>query len=135
MGGQMKHRSRPYVLKRNYAAGPNERDKRPQDGTGLGKKCQDCSANYCVEEFADREASDVAFDVTLESPASATRDRAVAIVAGSRSTPTTSAEGPTSLATSGATSPTPEPMSSTRCPVPIPASRKRRSVKGFQIAA
>jgi hypothetical protein len=73
--------------------------------------------------------------LTLESPALATRDRAVAIVAGSRSTPITAPEGPTSLAASIATSPTPEPMSSTRCRGPIPASRNRRSVKGSQIIA
>jgi hypothetical protein len=73
--------------------------------------------------------------LTLESPALATRDRAVAIVAGSRSTPITAPDGPTSLAASIATSPTPEPMSSTRWPGPIPASRNRRSVKGSQITA
>jgi hypothetical protein len=132
----MEQRGGPYVLERNYAAGPDERGKRPQGGTGLGQILQDRSANCCVEEFAAREASDVAFDEThAGKPAFATRDRAVAIVAGSRSTPTTSPEGPTSLAASNATSATPEPMSSTRCPGPMPASRKRRSVKGSQIAA
>jgi hypothetical protein len=64
MGGQMEQRGGPYVLERNYAAGPDERGKRPQGGTGLGQILQDRSANCCVEEFAAREASDVAFDET-----------------------------------------------------------------------
>src|SRR5439155_3968442 len=52
--------------------------------------------------------------LTLRRSASATRALARAIDRGSRSTATTSPEGPTSRATSIATSPTPEPRSSTR---------------------
>src|SRR5262249_10580140 len=48
----------------------------------------------------------------------------------SRSTATTSPEGPTSRARSIATSPTPDPRSRTRCPGPMPASRKNLSVIG-----
>jgi hypothetical protein len=60
----MEQRSGPYVLKCNYAAGPDARGKRPQDCTGLGQILQDGSAYYRVEARAARDASDVNFEKT-----------------------------------------------------------------------
>jgi hypothetical protein len=57
----MEQRNVPYVLKCNYAAGPDARGKQPQDCAGLGQILQDGSAYHRVEERAARDASDVSF--------------------------------------------------------------------------
>jgi hypothetical protein len=60
----MEQRSGPYVLKCNYAAGPDARGKQPQDCAGLGQILQDGSAYHRVEERAARDASDVTLQET-----------------------------------------------------------------------